>query len=597
MKKIERKTIIIVVLSLIFGLLAGWLIFGGREHSQNEHKEHTQEEAIGETTWTCSMHPQIRQKEPGDCPICGMDLIPIEEDEDSDTDGLSITMSPTAMQLASVSTAIVGKTVPFKDVRLNGKVQADERNVFSQVSHISGRIEKLLVNFTGEFVNRGQTIAYIYSPELVTAQNELFEAKKLKGTHPQIFNASREKLKNWKITDSQIDAIIQSGKIQSEFPINADVSGYISAKNVNVGDYISQGQMLYEITDLSKVWILLDIYENDISWISKNDKVQFAVASFPGEEFNGTISFIDPVINYSTRTAKARVEFSNPNGKLKPEMFVSGIVKSKLNKQADAIIVPKTAVLWTGKRSIIYITTRDEDKMKFTMREITLGPSLGDSYIVKEGLAEGEEIVINGTFSVDAASQLSGKPSMMNPDGGVVTTGHEHHQGDSPTISEEKSISKISKISNEAKTKLNPLFNQYLAWKNALVQDNLSESQKSAEMMLNELNKINLGLFEGEAHNKMVKFHSALQNNMPHVTHLNNIEKVRDVFRHVSINMIEITNTFKPFTKTLYVQHCPMADDNKGADWLSTEQEIRNPYFGSSMLKCGEIIQTIESGN
>ena len=232
----NKKTILIASITLVVGLLAGWLIFGGNKSNSHEDHEHVKTEINGETVWTCSMHPQIRQNEPGDCPICGMDLIPLDDDQNADIDPDAISMSPTAMQLASVSTAIVGKTNPVKQVRLNGKVQFDERLVYSQSSHIPGRIEKLSVNFTGEFVSRGQTIAYIYSPELVTAQEELFEAQKIAESQPQLFTSAKEKLKNWKLSDKQIENILTSEKKQVEFPIQADVSGYVTSKMINLGD-------------------------------------------------------------------------------------------------------------------------------------------------------------------------------------------------------------------------------------------------------------------------------------------------------------------------------------------------------------------------
>ena len=191
----NKKTILIAAITLVAGLLAGWLIFGKSSEENHKGHEHTAVEVAGETVWACSMHPQIRQNEPGDCPICGMDLIPLEDETDSDIDPMAISMSPTAMQLASISTAMVGSADPVKSVRLNGKVQSDERLVFSQASHIPGRIEKLLVNFTGEFVKKGQAIASVYSPDLVTAQQELFEAQKIKESQPQLFSAAKENSK------------------------------------------------------------------------------------------------------------------------------------------------------------------------------------------------------------------------------------------------------------------------------------------------------------------------------------------------------------------------------------------------------------------
>lgn len=401
--------------TLAIGLLLGWLIFGGSEAKvTEEHQhEHPAEEVAGETTWTCSMHPQIRQPEPGDCPICGMDLIPLEEEQNGEVDSNAVSMSATAMQLANIRTTVVGSSEPLKVVRLNGKVQEDERLIFSQSSHIPGRIEDLLVNFTGDYVKKGQVIASVYSPDLATAQEELFEAQKIKDSQPQLFEAAKAKLKNWKLTDEQISQILTSGTAQQTFDVRAEVSGYVTQKKVNTGDYVLRGQAIYEIADLSKVWILFDVYESDLTWINKGDKVSYTIESLPGETFEGTIDYLDPVINPKTRVAKARVVQSNKSLKLKPEMFVSGKVEAKL-PQTDALIVPKTAVMWTGERSVVYVKSENDQGVYFNMREVDLGPALGESYVVEKGVQQGEEIAVNGTFSIDAAAQLAGKPSMMS---------------------------------------------------------------------------------------------------------------------------------------------------------------------------------------
>lgn len=597
MKTIDKKTFIIAASSLLVGLIAGWLIFSGSKSHVDDRHQH-QIEVTDETIWTCSMHPHIRQNEPGDCPICGMDLIPLENDQNSEIDPMAIAMSPTAMKLASVSTAFVGKMNPVKQVRLNGKVQGDERLIYSQSTHIPGRIDKLFVNFTGEFVNRGQSIASIYSPDLVMAQEELFEAQKIKETQPQLYNAAREKLKNWKLADNQIEEILTSGKIQDEFPIQADVSGYVTGKMINPGDYVSKGETIYEIADLSKVWVLFDVYESDMTWIKKGDKVDFIIPSLPGESFEGNLSFLDPVIDPKTRVAKARVEYYNTSGRLKPEMFVSGTVEAKLIKRSNTLAVPKTAIMWTGKRSVAYVKSESENGVSFIMREVTLGPALGDSYIVENGLQEGEEIAVNGTFSIDAAAQLAGKPSMMSPPGGSgqAMTGHNHASMPDKQISNTQQTAKEDKpmsINKQAKDALQPLYTDYLKLKDALVADNLEDAKKAAVSMQNNLSKVNMNLFTGESHNIWMKFSREFKNNMQHAPHFSNIEELREAFRLVSISLIEMSNIFKPYSKTLYVQHCPMADNNKGADWLSSEKEIKNPYFGKSMLTCGEVTNEI----
>jgi len=595
MKTETKKIIGIAAITLIIGLLLGWLFFGGSENrTEDEHQNDS--EIVNETIWTCSMHPQIRQNEPGDCPICGMELIPLDNNSNAELDPMAISMSRTAMQIANVGTEIVGKTKPVKLLRLNGKVRADERLVYSQSSHIPGRIEKLMVNFTGEYVNKGQVIASIYSPDLVNAQEELFEARKIVETQPMLFNSAKEKLKNWKLSDNQITQILESGTVQEELHILADVSGYVTEKKVNLGDYVNKGMPIYQIANLSTVWILFDVYESDMAWIKKGDEVSFTVQSVPGETFKGKISYLDPVIDPMTRVAKARVEVNNRDLQLKPEMFVSGTVEAKLPIKSDAIVVPKTAVMWTGKRSVVYIKNISDRGVNFMMRDVTLGPALGESFVVNEGLEEGEEIAINGTFSIDAAAQLAGKPSMMNPEGGPAMTGHNHGGGAMPTTNEasKKTVAKEVSVSQKAKEALKPLFTEYLTMKDALTNDNLDDAKKAGTNILKAIEGVNMSLFTGESHTVWMGLSSDLKNTLQHVQHFKNLGEVRKSFHQLSDIMIRLEITFDANDKTLYVMHCTMANNNKGADWFSTSKEIKNPYYGQAMLTCGEVTKEIK---
>jgi Cu(I)/Ag(I) efflux system membrane fusion protein len=248
----------------------------------------------------------------------------------------------------------------------------------------------------------------------------------MKDAQSELFSAAKQKLSNWKIGEATINKIISSNKPIQQFPITADVTGIITAKKVDLGDYVGQGMPIYEIADLSSLWVLFDVYESDMPWVKVGDKIHYTIQSLPGESFEGTISFIDPLINPQTRVASARVEVKNSENKLKPEMFVSGVVNNNVSTSTSKdIVIPKSAVMWTGVRSVVYIKSIVSNKVNFKLREVTLGASLGDAYIIKEGLKKGEEIVVNGTFTVDAASQLAGKPSMMNPEAGKVVTGHD----------------------------------------------------------------------------------------------------------------------------------------------------------------------------
>lgn len=591
MKTSLKNIGLIVVATLFVGVLLGWLIFGDSKNDSIDKLRHSNEI---ETVWTCSMHPQIRMNEHGFCPICGMELIPINSDSNASLNPAVINMSPTAMQLANVSTQLVGKMKPIKLIRLNGKIQEDERLVYTQSSHIPGRIESLKVNFTGEYVNKGQRIATIYSPDLVNAQEELFEAQKLLETQPQLFSAAKEKLRNWKLSNAQIENILASGTPNQELPIYADVSGNITQKMVNLGDYVKRGEAIYEIANLNKVWIMFDIYESDIAWVKKGDIVNFTIESLRGEKFEGAISYVDPVINSVTRVAQARIEVSNKDQQLKPEMFVSGIVEAKLPIKSNAIVIPKTAVMWTGERSVVYVKSFSTTGVNFVMREITLGPSLGDSYIVKKGLEEGEEIAVNGTFSIDASAQLAGKASMMNPEGNGAITGHNH--GVTPmTSSDESSMESMqskSVISVEAKNALQPIYIHYFEMKDALAKDDFEDAKEYGRQILMSVDAVNMSIFKGESHTVWMTLSSDIKNELQHIGEQKEIGGVRKSFQNVSNTIITMTNVWHPYNKTLYVLHCPMVDNNKGADWISLSKKIENPYFGKEMSTCGEVKTT-----
>jgi Cu(I)/Ag(I) efflux system membrane fusion protein len=411
---------------IALGLLLGWIFFHNSAPEKTgttvEFHDHSAEE---HDVWTCSMHPQIRKDEPGDCPICGMDLIPLLK-SDAVMDDQAIVMSESAMKLAEVQTSVVTRGNVSKEIRLYGKIQADERLLKSQTAHIPGRIEQLMVNVTGENVKKGQLIAKVYSPELLTAQKELLEALEMAGTYPALLDAAREKLRLWKLSEKQIEEIEKSGNTNTVFDVFATTSGIVTNRKVNTGDYVSRGDVLFEVADLSRVWVLFDAYESDLSWISPGQNVEFTAQAIPGKTFKGRISFIDPVVDASTRISRVRVEVPNSGLIFKPEMFVNGIIQSRKTGSGDQLIIPQSAVLWTGTRSVVYVKLPGDGNPAFKMREITLGSAMKDTYIVTDGLEEGDEIVTNGTFSVDAAAQLAGKTSMMNPMGGAVSTGHNH---------------------------------------------------------------------------------------------------------------------------------------------------------------------------
>ncbi len=594
------STIIIIVVSVVLGLITGLLYKGaGNERSTGHDHENTAE---AEVVWTCSMHPSIRQPEFGDCPICGMDLIPLENNEKDGADASAIHMSETALELADIRTQVVEAGKAVKTLTLNGVLEIDERRISTLSSHVPGRVEDLTVDFTGQYVEKGQIIATVYSPELVNAQEELFEAQKVRDTQPFLFEAAIAKLKNWKLSKDQIDEIIASGTPWDNIPVLAEKSGVITGKRVKRGDYIKQGQALYEISDLSSLWMLLDVYEKDIAWIETGDSVSVEFTSLPGKRSAGTIDFIDPVLNKVTRVAKARVNLSNIEGYLKPGLYGTGVVLSGQEELAGLPEVPASAVMWTGKRSLVYIRNRNEEGINFSMRNVTLGPKLDDSFIILDGLKVGEIIAVSGAFSIDAAAQLSGKPSMMNPEGATFKSAHDHDgmemNATELTAEEHKMTEMLSfEISAEAREALAPAYEVYLDFKDALVADNVKKAKRAVLTLKNELENINFALFSGDAKRVFTAAQEKILMHIPEKKKLSDIERLRSAFEFISDGMIDMTKAFSPLSETLYVQYCPMAFNNKGADWISRDVDIKNPYFGASMLTCGEVIDTLNKGN
>lgn len=372
------------------------------------------------------MHPQIRQPEAGSCPICGMDLI-LAENGDSALDENQIRMTDNAMQLADIQTTKVGMADGASNtLALSGKIQENEESNTVQAAYFNGRIEKLQVNSTGEQVRKGQLLARIYSPELVAAQQELLTASAIKASQPQLYSAVRNKLKLWKLSDNQIQEIESSGVVRENFPIYATVNGVVTEKVVDEGDYIKQGQPLFRIANLSTVWAVFDAYENQISSLKVGQNLVITTQAMPDKKIQATISFIDPVLNSKTRTVQVRTTLKNVNDQFKPGMFVQGLVIMSQKAGTKALTIPASAVLWTGKRSVVYVKPQPGQPI-FELREIQLGQQQGDQYEVLTGLTQGEEIVTNGTFTVDAAAQLQGKKSMMNKDTDKAMTGHEGH--------------------------------------------------------------------------------------------------------------------------------------------------------------------------
>lgn len=593
---------------LVVGIFLGWLFFhssGEDEESSIQNSEVHDHSKDQNTIWTCSMHPQIRQDKPGKCPICAMDLIPLSDfsSDGEDVHPDEIQMTESAKKLADVQTMIVQRNMPEKTLFLQGKVQPDERRIAKLTARFNGRIEKLFVSFTGEYVSKGQKLATVYSPDLLTAQRELLEASAYKNSRPNLYQAARTKLKLWDLTEGQIDAIEENGTPQLYFDILSPIAGTVTQRNVALGDYLKEGNVLFEVTDLFNVWIMFDAYESDLPWISTGDQVSYNIQSVPGKTFKGRVDYIDPFIHPETRVAKVRVQQRNNDLTLKPEMFANGTIISRKAGSTNEILIPKSSILWTGKRAVVYVKIPDRPQPTFLYREIELGPESGQYYVVNGGLKEGEEIVTNGVFKIDAAAQLAGKPSMMNPDGGNTSLIHNHgvadksqkethsmeqgHSGhDEPGMT--KTQPESFQIAPAFRDQLKKVWQAYLPFKNALVASDPEKAASRLSDLKKALTETDMSLLEGDAHIKWMEQYNKMIGVLEDINGKGDLEALRKALAPISEALFESIRKFRIGDGKIYYQYCPMAFDNQGAYWLSEIEEINNPYFGDMMLRCGE---------
>ena len=557
-----NKNVIYLIFAVLIGLFAGWLLFGTTSNSSSENKtskeeKHSLEEHRSEI-WTCSMHPQVRQQEPGDCPICGMDLIPAE----SSATGLApneFKMTENAMALANIQTTVIGEmSSSNSSIELSGKIKANDDKAATQPAHFNGRVDQLYVTSVGETVRKGQAVAKIYSPELVAAQQELITAYRIKDAQPQLYTAVKNKFMNWMIPQSQLAEVLKTGIPKPSFTIYAQVSGVVTELMVNKGSHVMDGQPIFKVANLSTVWAEFDAYETTIQDIKEGQDISVVVKAIPNKTFNAKVSFIDPILNTSTRTVRVRATLNNKEDLLKPGMFVTGTIKLDTDNNTQ-ITVPKSAVLWTGEQSLVYIKTTATSPT-FIMRNVTLGRTVNDNYEIQSGLKIGDEVVTNGTFTVDAAAQLQGKQSMMNP-----TTG-------SDTMNKQL----------EDSSYLNDVMIKYIVLKDALVNSDTKAAHQASNNLLKSI--------RNTEKLKDVSALKALETTTQNFIKSETLAQQRSAFVGLSKNLIKISKGFSSQNTTYYIQECPMANNNNGAQWLALEKGIKNPYFGEAMLDCGSVI-------
>ncbi len=592
-----KTNFLIPTIAIFLGLAAGYFIFSPGNESPNDHASHEDE-----TTWTCSMHPQIQLPDPGPCPICGMALIPMNTSDDAYASGNQAQLSENAKALAKIETTLVKQGEAIKEIHLFGKVSYDETRLKTITARFPARIDRLFVNATGIDVHQGDHLARVYSQDLLATQTDLISSMKFSDRRDATIGP-RERLRQWGFTKQDIEAIAQSQTVQEFLEINAPIGGTVIQKSVMEGDHVKMGAPLFQIADLTHVWITLDVYESDLPWIHYGQTLIVSAEGNPGETFEGKVSLVYPEIDTRTRTAKIRVSIPNPNRGLMPGQFVRAILKARVNAKGKVIapnmdgtwvcpmhpeivsnehgscslcqmdlasadslglnnnanathplLVPSSAVLRTGKRAVVYIETNTDQGSIYEGRVIKLGPKTADSYIVLEGLNEGDRVVTNGAFKIDSFLQIQAKPSMMS----MVEEAHDE---------KEQRPSEVTPFSLKQTQAGLPI---YFDIQQALANDDFELAQEKIK-----------NLHTAWGHNDLVMA-------------LMNAETIEDLRRphFVELSDLIIASAKQHQTQidqSLFIIHCPMVD----AKWLQTNDDTRNPYYGHKMIACGNITEEL----
>jgi Cu(I)/Ag(I) efflux system membrane fusion protein len=619
------------------------------------------------TPWTCSMHPQIRMPEKGKCPICHMDLIPVEDGSAQAEDGpRDLSMSEQAKRLARVATAPVERLPVQHQLRLFGQVDYDETRVTTIASWVNGRIDRLYVDYTGVAVKRGDHLVKLYSPELLTTQRELIAAARSAGRYQAgdkgpaarasrgLLQAARERLRLWGLNRVQIDRIVERKKASEQITIYAPQAGVVIEKNGQEGMYVKTGTRLYTIADLSRVWVQLEAYESDLNWLRYGQEALISVDSLPGETFTGRVSFLDPYVDPKKRTARVRVILDNRDGRLRPGAFVRGTIAAGIAETGKLLApdlsgkwispmhpevirdkpgrcpvcgmalvraeslglagaassgqaplsVPASAPLITGKRALVYVELPDRAQPTYQMREIKLGPRAGDRYVVLEGLAEGEAVVIEGNFKLDSAMQILAKPSMMSPEGGAPPPGHHHGHADPEHAEPGKTPESAKPSKPEAPdrlaapadflTALAAFAEAYLKVQTALAKDDPAATVAAAAGLPASLSDLDMSQLAGHAHHRFMALQKNIQQAIESLRKASDLTAQRQAFQPLSNGLRAALREFGyPADRTYYQVHCPMAFDNRGAWWIQADDAVANPYFGESMLRCADVTEKI----
>ncbi len=618
---------LVLIAALGLAQRIGWISTGGGEASDTS--------SAGGQVYTCPMHPQIRQPNPGRCPICGMALVEATTGA-ADLEAMSVKIEPAQRRLSNIQTAGV-KRGPLSDsIQTVGSLAIDESRMATIASYIDGRLERLFADYTGVDVAKGDHLAVVFSPELYSAQVEYIQTRRsltrmsektlaaVREAQTKLAASSRQRLVELGMTEKQLGELEQSGEAQSRLTIYSPIGGTVIEKLAQEGKYVKPGQPIYRIADLSTVWLMLELFPEDAARIRFGQRVDAEMQSLPGERLEGRVAFVDRTVDVNKRTVGVRVEFLNEDRRLRPGDYANAtihlpigqegevydadlagrwispmhpqIIRDKAGscpicgmdlvptsrygysdqpvKQPVSQFVTRSALLMAGNNSVVYVET---EPGRFEIRPVTIGPILRDKVIILDGLEDGEQVATAGNFLIDSQMQLAGHPSLIDPSRAIAA----RRERKTPLRFDEVHVAVIAK---EAGSRIEELYQAYFAIQKALAAD-----KKPPPNAAKTLNRLSQQLADDESLSDASRSQLAdIAKAGEHLHHME-LEKARQTFKPISHAVVTLATQVRGQQGETNFFHffCPMVKGG-GGDWLQADRQLVNPYWGSEMLHCGE---------
>ncbi|MDX2199475.1 MAG: efflux RND transporter periplasmic adaptor subunit [Phycisphaerae bacterium] len=633
--------------------LGGWTMARTGTSASSELSGVAQSNAV--QYWTCSMHPQIKLPEKGQCPICFMDLIPVQAGT-GDESAPQLSLSERARTLARVQTTPVSLREVTHELHMVGKVAPDETRITYVSSYIPGRLDRLFVNYAGIFVRQGDHLVEIYSPDLLVGQQEFLLG--LEGVErarnasedsarqraAAVFEAARRKLELWAIPKDEVERLQRERQPTNQVRIDAPQSGWVLERLAYQGMYVETGTRLFTLADLRSVWVMLDAYELDLPFLRYGQRVEFETEAYPGRKFEGRISYIDPRLTELTRTVKLRVNVINEGMQLRPGMFLRAVVRAQVGEGGQVIepslagkwicpmhpeivkevqgacddcgmnlvtaeslgfaapqsssalvlAVPQTAVLLTGRRAVVYVEKKNSNgDLVYEGRVVELGPRAGNWYVVRGGLNDGERVATRGALQIDSALQIQARPSMMQPAGDDASSPPGTREAS--LAASTPAIESYAVAGAMYHQHMRPVLDAVIEFTEALAADDIQAARAAAGKLREGLKHASPHGLSGPSIAAFAEQIEALRKALPPADNAD-LGSLRDQLSALNSAVEKYIRSFgHDSSRPIVRMFCPMAFDNRGASWFQLDEKVRNPYFGKRMYRCGEATASLAS--